>query len=69
MDALPLTPIVFSTVGGVIGLLAYTYTTFATIKYVQEKHKEIQVIVEDLRDWTKLVDQRLWEISQKLGGK
>lgn len=65
MEALTSSPIL-AIVGSILGLLAYVYTTFATVKYVQEKHDEIKNIVEDMREWTKLVDQRLWEISQKL---
>jgi hypothetical protein len=66
MEALPLTPIVFSVIGSVVGLLAYIYTTFATIKYVQEKHDEMKTLVTEIREWTKLVDERLWEIKSKL---
>lgn len=65
MDVLSISPFI-ALIGSVLGLLAYIYTTFATVKFVQDKHDEIKSLIDDLREWTKLVDQRLWEINQKL---
>jgi hypothetical protein len=60
---------VVSVIAAIIALIAYVYTTFATIKYVDAKHDEAVKLLLEIKDTTKTIEARLWEIQREMGKK
>lgn len=47
-----------------IGVMIFTFTTFATIDMVNEKHNEVLRRLDGIQDLQKEIIKKLWEISR-----
>ena len=45
--------------------LAFVYQSFATKEYVDVKHNGVLLILEDIRDSVKKIDERTYELARK----
>lgn len=45
-----------------VSALAYVYTTFATVTYVDKKHEEVKEVLVEIKDSVKSIDLRVWQL-------
>lgn len=55
--------VLISAIVAAVSALAYVYTTFATISYVDKRHEEVKEVLLDIKDSVRSIDIRLWQMK------
>lgn len=49
-----------------VGIMAYAYTTFATVEYVDKKHTDVSAVLSEMKDDLKDVRNKVYELNGEI---
>jgi hypothetical protein len=59
---------VYILITGIASVIIYSFTTFATVKYVDDKHDSVKESLTDIKNAIQSLDDRVFDLVNKKSG-